>query len=350
MLQPVADEDVRFVKEKDASYGSSWKQRGGVGAFMMLARKWDRLENILSIWGEKNSGQSNYDIFAAVQTQNFSGADGMVLAEVRDLRRYLLLVEAELVARQKEIPTLDMISTGPIIAQSYIIADGPNTNGRLVPLDWTGLVVQFTPSAAGLAGEAAVMQGTVITDISDWLKIQCGPGLDSLYHEPKSICRIVDSVESVGQSMTRRIPRMACDNYTQGDEDNVCSECGFTKGSHPQHHHAPVEDSNRHARQYLDEKTRSHTAIGRKSLITKSLYDKCSPEVQSLYVVTGDHCQLDRRMIDPEVLRGSDLGRFSPTILQEDFRMYPDWTMEMYDARPDGYHLKDEFVPLWGKV
>ena len=39
-------------------YGDSWKQRG-VGAFMMLARKWDRIEN--QVKGFK------WDVFEAVQ-------------------------------------------------------------------------------------------------------------------------------------------------------------------------------------------------------------------------------------------------------------------------------------------
>jgi hypothetical protein len=61
---------------------------------MMLARKWDRLENMLA---ENDLG---YDIFRAIALErNMQGSDGTVLAEVRDLRRYLLLVEAEMVAR-----------------------------------------------------------------------------------------------------------------------------------------------------------------------------------------------------------------------------------------------------------
>ena len=97
-LPVVAGSDVTSVIPKDKSYGASWKKRGGVSAFMMLARKWDRLESMLS---EKY----HYDIFAAIGAEcrrvdrEEQGADGTILAEVRDLRRYLLLVEAEMVAR-----------------------------------------------------------------------------------------------------------------------------------------------------------------------------------------------------------------------------------------------------------
>ena len=91
-LSDVATDDVALLMEKEKTYKGSWKKRGGVGAFMMLARKWDRLENILSDQVDK------YDIFAGIDNDP-SGDDGTVLAEVRDLRRYLLLVEAELTAQ-----------------------------------------------------------------------------------------------------------------------------------------------------------------------------------------------------------------------------------------------------------
>lgn len=101
-LQTVADEDVRHLEMKERTYGGSWKKRGGVGAFMMLARKWDRIENVLSkdilVLPERGEARHQYDIFDHIVADP-SGADSTVLAEVRDLRRYLLLVEAEMVAR-----------------------------------------------------------------------------------------------------------------------------------------------------------------------------------------------------------------------------------------------------------
>jgi len=41
----LVEDDVRELVEAEKSYGDSWRKRGGVGAFMMLARKWDRIEN-----------------------------------------------------------------------------------------------------------------------------------------------------------------------------------------------------------------------------------------------------------------------------------------------------------------
>jgi len=51
---------------------------------MMLARKWDRLE--------KQVGEYNYDIFrAAYDDRREEG----IIDDIRDLRRYLFLVEAQ---------------------------------------------------------------------------------------------------------------------------------------------------------------------------------------------------------------------------------------------------------------
>lgn len=84
----VGYDDELGLKEAYKSYGPSWKQRGGIGAFMMLARKWDRLVNRV-----KNCGG---DLVDAISTD--TRREG-VIDDVRDLRRYLILVEAELLAR-----------------------------------------------------------------------------------------------------------------------------------------------------------------------------------------------------------------------------------------------------------
>ena len=92
-LRHIAQADVDYIWPKDQSYGQSWMKRGGVGAFMMLARKWDRLEQFMKKCSQK------YDIFKSIEENGgFSGDDGSTLAEIRDLRRYLLLVEAHMTA------------------------------------------------------------------------------------------------------------------------------------------------------------------------------------------------------------------------------------------------------------
>lgn len=86
-LDAVAAADLALIRHKEKTYQGSWKKRGGAGAFFVLARKWDRLENILA--------GRDYDIFDAI-SEDYSGADGSVLAEIRDLRCYLTLVEAHM--------------------------------------------------------------------------------------------------------------------------------------------------------------------------------------------------------------------------------------------------------------
>lgn len=67
------------VETKDKDYGSSWKKRGGAGAFMMAARKWDRIENL--------AGKEAYNIFRSLETNKGDIAD-----DIDDLIGYLLLI------------------------------------------------------------------------------------------------------------------------------------------------------------------------------------------------------------------------------------------------------------------
>lgn len=88
VVDAVAKTDVTNILETDPIYGGSWQRRGGVGAFMMLARKWDRLE--------QRTQQLGYDVFRAVAED--TRREG-VIDDVRDLRRYLMLVEAASITR-----------------------------------------------------------------------------------------------------------------------------------------------------------------------------------------------------------------------------------------------------------
>ena len=81
-LQTIADSDVVALEEAEKSYGDSWRKRGGVGAFMMLARKWDRIENQVKA--------QQYDVFDAIESDR--RAEG-IMDDIQDLRRYLMLVE-----------------------------------------------------------------------------------------------------------------------------------------------------------------------------------------------------------------------------------------------------------------
>lgn len=79
-LMLLRDHATLVVKGRE--YGPSWKQRGGVGAFMMMARKWDRIENQVK--------RENWDIFTCVQKNPLESG---ILDDIGDLRRYLALVE-----------------------------------------------------------------------------------------------------------------------------------------------------------------------------------------------------------------------------------------------------------------
>lgn len=127
-LQRIADADVQHVLKKDTSYGASWKASGGACAWHMIKRKIDRLMVFLAPLSEQDKSNLRIaaklcptaehwaagievdladllrraadaeDIFALIAAAP-DGGDGTVLAEVRDLRHYLLLVEAEMCAR-----------------------------------------------------------------------------------------------------------------------------------------------------------------------------------------------------------------------------------------------------------
>lgn len=88
LLDEIGREDAEGLRKAAESYGNSWKQRGGVGAFMMLARKFDRMSNRVE--------KTGWDVFRAIAEDD--RGEG-VIDDVRDLRRYLMLVEAEMRAR-----------------------------------------------------------------------------------------------------------------------------------------------------------------------------------------------------------------------------------------------------------
>ena len=91
-LPEVLEDAERLIRSKSATYGPSWKARGGRGAWYTLVRPMDRLQKMVE---DDYAG----DIFAAIEAAP-EGGDGTVLDAVRDLRNYLTLVEAEMTARQ----------------------------------------------------------------------------------------------------------------------------------------------------------------------------------------------------------------------------------------------------------
>jgi hypothetical protein len=105
-IQGVCDDDARILHEKEKTYQGSWKKRGGVGAFMMLARKWDRLENQVQPHG--------LDILKAVMEDGGTKTKDGILDDVADLRRYLTLVEAEIRALEDLETDLQGAGAAPV--------------------------------------------------------------------------------------------------------------------------------------------------------------------------------------------------------------------------------------------
>ena len=86
----ISAEDWTSLDRAEEDYGDSWRKRGGIGAFMMLARKWDRIE--------KQAFDYTYDIFLALEEDK--RPEGLI-DDIKDLRRYLLLVEAHMRTKDK---------------------------------------------------------------------------------------------------------------------------------------------------------------------------------------------------------------------------------------------------------
>lgn len=132
-LSAIADGDVQVLQNKEATYQGSWKRAGGRSAWFMMRRNMDRLISMMAqpvkppffnlqnvddsinsivnetpLSGTPQATEAIFkylrdshiaeDVFAKIE-ENPEGDDGTVLACLRDLRRYLILIEAEMVSR-----------------------------------------------------------------------------------------------------------------------------------------------------------------------------------------------------------------------------------------------------------
>jgi len=79
ILSDIQHQDIISLEQKDKEYGGSWKKRGGAGAFMMLARKYNRI--VVQV-GEGG-------LFDAIKAD--TRPEG-IMDDIRDLRRYVRLV------------------------------------------------------------------------------------------------------------------------------------------------------------------------------------------------------------------------------------------------------------------
>lgn len=105
-LNIIAKQDVEGLLWAQRTYGDSWKKRGGIGAFFVTWRKVDRLEQLLKESLQLSEGRiiAAYDVFARMQREAEADISDAVLDSVRDLRRYLMLWEAEMILRGVNLP------------------------------------------------------------------------------------------------------------------------------------------------------------------------------------------------------------------------------------------------------
>lgn len=100
-LDKLIEKDADELAKREESYGGSWKAYGGFSAFMNIARKWQRIEH--------QAKQCEYDIFKAVRV--YHGHDG-IMDDIRDLRRYLLLIEDHCYNEGEEMDTGEPMGEG----------------------------------------------------------------------------------------------------------------------------------------------------------------------------------------------------------------------------------------------
>lgn len=96
-IQSIADADVKSLSDAQKRYGDAWCKRGGISVFTKLADKWDKIQDYLTKPPKSDEAFYNgpsfapYDVFGAVyETKAVNG----VIDDIRDLRRYLMLIEA----------------------------------------------------------------------------------------------------------------------------------------------------------------------------------------------------------------------------------------------------------------
>lgn len=152
ILSTLVNDDVTILKIKDKSYGSSWRKRGGIGAYMMAARKWDRLEEMMTIRNTETGEVIGYqDMFIIIRDEYARGVydngaepDNSFLAQLRDLRRYLGLIDSWTFMNSP--PPADGVDDNPIKLTPEHIAhiDQLNNITHITPADGEGADNPYT--------------------------------------------------------------------------------------------------------------------------------------------------------------------------------------------------------------
>lgn len=344
-LKNVADQDVEYVLVKDKSYGASWKLSGGRSAWFMLKRKIDRLCEMLRPMTQSDVAEmigfskargtpkkhddtativptDGYvrmrellakaavaeDIFAAIG-DDVSGADSTVLAEVRDLRRYLLLVEAEILSRKKTVRVSDFVDV------KIVLAPVPE---EMHACDTTHGNYMFTQTTRDPDDPCVQMHA-----LGDGPCMRCGhPQNDHLH---------------------RMVPRTmsSCIYYRAPlhSSDGLCVSCGESRIKHPQ----PVYQERADRRALLD-------SGAPRPCISNELFRTLSPHLAGKYVLVGKVALVDRAQLS-ESQRESML-RYPQTMTCGELAMLADWVPVLYEPRTgveNEVQLKAQFREHWGK-
>ena len=146
-LANLAATDVELLVQKDKVYKDSWKKRGGVGAAMMLARKWDRIEVALK--------ENGYDIFAAIKST------ANLMDDIIDLRCYLFLVQSEGYVAESAEPE----------SQGYVNQDGPDMTiiDEAVDNVWDNMATDHAKKQTLRMGDSELLE---------YLEVHFDPSLD----------------------------------------------------------------------------------------------------------------------------------------------------------------------------
>lgn len=96
----LAQGDAALLEAREGEYGSSWKQRGGAGAFFACVRKWDRIRMAIET-PRRTTIPFDHDVEAgdAISVVSGDSRPGGLVDDVADLRRYLILWISESAAR-----------------------------------------------------------------------------------------------------------------------------------------------------------------------------------------------------------------------------------------------------------
>lgn len=355
-LQTVADEDVREIQRKEQTYQGSWRRGGGVNAWHMARRKYDRLAVMLAPLSKEEVDQMRSyaaacgeigpgdtvtlpvdayvgmqqllkkavdaeDIFHAMDSDT-SGDDGTVLAEVRDLRRYLLLFEARLMAEQSK-PTIDIRKPGFTQPDLYDLVSGDTGIPRYAIM---GLLRSVYPNEDN--DEASLrLAGLEIVDET------VGPPHPGYKFSQIGIESVLTALSVIKMGNTDRLVPRYPDPVPVGDSNKHAERDNVVVVTHD------LYDSQ--ATMGLGDRTVP------RPLISAELYHKLSPKVRELFLLLGKNAVADRNKMAPEIV--SAMTRYRTMISTNVWNGCPDWMREMYVIDGDHYVMRPDMRSRWSR-